>query len=195
MGKLDALDAYRRKRDFRSTPEPPADAAQAPPASRRKPRDVKKPASAGALIFVVQKHFASRLHYDFRLEIGGTLKSWAVPKGPSLDPKIKRMAVQVEDHPLAYASFAGDIPPGQYGAGHVDIWDHGTWTPIGDPQQGYRDGQIKFVLHGERLRGRWVLVRMAGKSDQAKSAKQIAWLLIKENDPGPLRAKPLLPAG
>src|SRR5882672_3603539 len=133
------LNRYRQKRDFSVTPEPLGKAA--------------KPGKA--LRFVVQKHAASRLHYDFRLELDGTLKSWAVPKGPSLDPNDKRMAVHVEDHPLSYASFEGVIPPGQYGAGTVIVWDHGTWEPLGDPHEGYRSGKLKFRLHGQKLKGAW----------------------------------------
>lgn len=161
-GAADPLKAYRTKRNFSLTPEPADGAAT----------------SAGAGRFVVQKHWASRLHYDFRLELGGTLKSWAVPKGPSLDPKDKRMAVQVEDHPLGYGDFEGTIPPGQYGAGRVIVWDRGTWAPVGDALAGYRSGQLKFELHGQKLRGRWVLVRMKGRDAQ----KQPPWLLIKEQD-------------
>lgn len=158
------LEKYHRKRDFVVTAEPKG--AQ----SRR----------TGALSFVVQKHAARRLHYDFRLELDGTLKSWAVPKGPSLDPADKRMAVQVEDHPLDYGSFEGVIPPGQYGAGTVIVWDRGTWAPIGDPHAGYRDGKLKFALEGEKLHGQWTLVRMRGRQDQ--DANKPAWLLIKERD-------------
>lgn len=157
----DPLQAYRAKRNFAITPEPAKDPASA----------------AGRGRFVIQKHWASRLHYDFRLELAGTLKSWAVPKGPSLDPKDKRMAVQVEDHPLSYGDFEGTIPPGQYGAGRVIVWDLGTWQPLGDAEAGYRDGHLKFELKGRKLQGRWVLVRLKGRGE-----KQPPWLLIKEQD-------------
>lgn len=153
------LSPYHTKRDFSVTSEPEG--------------KVTKPGKS--LAFVVQKHAASRLHYDFRLELGGTLKSWAVPKGPSLDPAVKRMAVHVEDHPLAYARFEGVIPKGQYGAGTVEIWDKGTWEPVGDAEAGYREGKLKFELKGTKLTGRWTLVRMRGKGE-----KQEPWLLIKE---------------
>src|ERR671939_2020126 len=129
-----ALEEYRAKRDFKVTPEPPP---------------ARVTARKQQLSYVIQKHAATRLHYDFRLELDGTLKSWAVPKGPSFDPADKRMAVHVEDHPLSYGSFEGVIPPGQYGAGTVIVWDRGTWEPIGDPHAGYRDGKLKFVLRGE----------------------------------------------
>ena len=157
------LDAYYRKRDFAHTPEP-AGAVSAP---------------TGTLAFVVQKHAARSLHYDFRLELDGTLKSWAVPKGPSLDTGTKRMAVHVEDHPLAYASFEGEIPPGHYGAGNVTVWDHGTWSPLGDAQAGLQQGKLKFTLHGQKLRGLWALVRMKPRDGE----RQDAWLLMKERDP------------
>ena len=157
----DPLHDYRSKRDFALTPEP-ATGGQS---------------FADQLRFVVQKHWASNLHYDFRLELDGAMKSWAVPKGPSLDPSVKRMAVQVEDHPLAYADFEGTIPPQQYGAGKVIVWDAGTWLPLQDPKQGVRDGNLKFELHGHKLHGRWVLVRMKDKGE-----KRPAWLLIKEKD-------------
>ena len=157
----DPLHAYRSKRNFALTTEP---------AEGGEPgRD--------ALSFVVQKHWASSLHYDFRLELDGTLKSWAVPKGPSLDASVKRMAVQVEDHPMSYASFEGTIPAKQYGAGKVIVWDRGTWSPLGDPHRDYRNGHLKFELHGHKLHGKWVLVRMKGKGE-----KQPPWLLIKEKD-------------
>jgi bifunctional non-homologous end joining protein LigD len=156
-----SLQRYRAKRDFAKTPEP----SGVPRKSGRR------------LEFVVQRHHARRLHYDFRLEWNGVLKSWAVPTGPSLDPAEKRLAVQVEDHPLAYRHFSGDIPAGEYGAGNVIIWDRGTWTPHGDVARGLRDGKIDFSLHGERLHGRWSLVRLRDDT-QGKSN----WLLIKQRD-------------
>jgi len=156
------LAAYNRKRDFKQSPEPAG-----------------QPATSGdELSFVVQKHAARRLHYDFRLELDGTLKSWAVPKGPSLDPHDKRMAVEVEDHPLSYGGFEGVIPEGHYGAGSVIVWDRGTWWPIGDARKGYREGKLKFELHGEKLHGGFALVRMRKRDDE----RQTAWLLIKEHD-------------
>src|SRR3954467_12645104 len=142
-----SLREYRRKRDFRRTPEPGA-----------------KLAKAKGWSYVIQKHAASHLHYDFRLELDGVLKSWAVPKGPSLDPADKRLAVEVEDHPLEYGSFEGVIPPGQYGSGRVLLWDRGTWTPLGDAEEGYRKGRLKFSLAGEKLRGQWTLSRMAARN-------------------------------
>jgi bifunctional non-homologous end joining protein LigD len=156
------LQEYWKKRDFKETPEP-----------RGKP----KPASE-RLQFVIQKHAASRLHYDFRLELDGTLKSWAVPKGPSLDPGQRRLAVHVEDHPLDYADFEGIIPAKQYGGGTVMVWDRGYWSPIGDPRAAYRRGRLKFHLMGEKLRGVWNLVRMGPRSGEDKEN----WLLIKEQD-------------
>jgi bifunctional non-homologous end joining protein LigD len=155
------LRAYQAKRNFLLTSEP-ADGGQP---------------GVDQLTFVVQKHWASSLHYDFRLELDGAMKSWAVPKGPSFDPSVKRMAVQVEDHPLAYAEFEGTIPAEQYGAGKVIVWDAGTWSPVQDPHQGLRDGNLKFDLHGHKLNGRWVLVRMKDHGE-----KQAPWLLIKEKD-------------
>jgi bifunctional non-homologous end joining protein LigD len=157
----DPLRVYKAKRNFRQTPEPSEGGISA----------------ADKRTFVVQKHWAGSLHYDFRLELDGTMKSWAVPKGPSFDPAVKRMAVQVEDHPLAYADFEGTVPARQYGAGKVIVWDAGTWTPLDDPRQGVRDGNLKFELQGHKLHGRWVLVRMKGKGE-----KQAPWLLIKEKD-------------
>ena len=161
MDDLDLLDSYRQKRDFNVTPEPSGGGK----------------ANKHALRFVVQKHWARSLHYDFRLEFEGTLKSWAVPKGPSLDPHIKRMAVQVEDHPLSYGDFEGVIPANQYGAGQVIVWDTGVWLPTVDAAQGFKEGKLKFELRGHKLRGRWTLVRMRDKGE-----KQMAWLLIKEHD-------------
>ncbi len=159
-----ALETYRKKRNFRTTPEPKGRAA------RRK--------AAGPPGFVIQKHAASHLHYDFRLELDGVLLSWAVPKGPSLDPGIRRLAMHVEDHPIEYGTFEGVIPPKQYGSGTVMVWDRGTWAPVGDPRQGYRSGKLKFALQGEKLKGGWMLVRSRG----GKYGGDKAWLLIKEND-------------
>lgn len=159
---------YERKRDFTVTPEPRTRSGRA---TRRR---------AHRLSFVIQKHAARRLHYDFRLELDGALKSWAVPKGPSLDPSDKRMAMHVEDHPLEYAGFEGVIPPGQYGAGTVIVWDRGEWEPDGDPHDGFRDGKLKFTLRGEKLHGGWTLVRMGGR--RKRDDKEDAWLLIKERD-------------
>src|SRR5678816_4353977 len=133
------LREYHRKRDFGRTPEPRGGAAARREAHR----------------FVIQKHAASRLHYDFRLELDGTLKSWAVPKGPSLDPAEKRLAMQTEDHPVEYGSFEGIIPKGEYGGGTVMLWDRGTWTPVGDPHEGLKKGRLKFTLDGEKLSGGW----------------------------------------
>lgn len=162
-----ALEEYRRKRDFRKTPEP---------AGALRPRAEPQ----NALSFVIQKHSARRLHYDFRLELDGVLKSWAVPKGPSLDPGEKRLAVHVEDHPLDYGRFEGVIPEGEYGGGTVLLWDRGTWTPADpNPQEAYRKGSLKFTLDGEKLHGKWALVRMGGKAARERREN---WLLIKERD-------------
>ncbi len=169
------LETYQRMRRFHQTPEPSGEAAA-------KAKRVVKKAQAAALSFVIQEHDARRLHYDFRLELDGTLKSWAVPKGPSLDPSVKRLAVHVEDHPIDYGSFEGDIPEGNYGAGSVIVWDRGTWEPqagtIDEARETYAKGKLKFVLHGEKLQGGWTLVRsnMRGNSDKEQ------WLLIKERD-------------
>ncbi|MEX5547810.1 DNA ligase D [Pseudomonas pergaminensis] len=160
------LSEYNRKRDFGVTGEPAGSA----PAGKRK---------ASALSFVIQKHDARNLHYDFRLELDGVLLSWAVPKGPSLDPSQKRLAVHVEDHPLSYGSFEGSIPAGQYGAGDVIVWDRGVWQPHDDPRKAYAAGKLKFTLVGEKLSGDWTLVRTRLKG----SADKEQWLLIKEKDP------------
>jgi bifunctional non-homologous end joining protein LigD len=156
-----ALDTYRRKRDFRRTPEPQG---------RHVPR-------RSSYRFVIQKHAARRLHYDFRLELDGALKSWAVPKGPSLDPRERRLAVHVEDHPIEYGTFEGVIPKREYGAGPVIVWDRGTWEPEGDPFEGYRQGKLHFTLHGEKLRGAWRLVRTNSHDDGKEQ-----WLLVKSTD-------------
>ncbi|HEX8586666.1 DNA ligase D [Pseudomonas sp.] len=163
------LDEYNRKRDFDATPEPSG-------TTKKKRAPAKKTAQPHALQFCIQKHDATRLHYDFRLEIDGTLKSWAVPKGPSLDPKAKRLAVHVEDHPVEYATFEGHIPEGHYGAGDVIVWDRGVWTPLSDPAEAYAKGKLKFELQGEKLGGVWNLVKthIPGKQEQ--------WFLIKHQD-------------
>ncbi len=160
------LSEYNRKRDFEITAEPSGSA----PTGKRK---------AQALSFVIQKHDARNLHYDFRLELDGVLLSWAVPKGPSLDPSQKRLAVHVEDHPLSYGSFEGSIPAGQYGAGDVIVWDRGVWQPHDDPRKAYAAGKLKFTLVGEKLSGDWTLVRTRLKGSGDKQQ----WLLIKEKDP------------
>lgn len=159
------LDDYNSMRDFSATSEPAA-----------VKRSGKKTAGDHALQFCIQKHDASHLHYDFRLELDGALKSWAVPKGPSLDPKVKRLAVHVEDHPLDYATFEGSIPEGHYGAGDVIVWDRGVWIPLEDPHKAYAKGKLKFELQGEKLAGVWNLVRthMPGKKEN--------WFLIKHQD-------------
>src|ERR1700686_1578123 len=155
----DRLGSHRGKRDFARTTEPVPEVV----------------AGKGAR-FVVQKHDARRLHYDLRLELDGVLLSWAVPNGPSLNPADKRLAVRTEDHPLSYGTFEGTIPKGQYGGGTVMMWDEGTWEPKGDPRAGLERGHLSFILHGERLKGGWDLIRMRGDE------KRENWLLIKEND-------------
>ena len=163
-----ALTLYNKKRNFKETAEPQG--------------KVKK--SVSKLIFVIQRHKASRLHYDFRLELDGVLKSWAVPKGPSLNPKDKRLAMMVEDHPYDYKDFAGIIPEGNYGAGIVEIWDNGTYADIENSpaekaekniRAGLKAGNLKFQLFGKKLKGEFALVKLKGKEDNS-------WLLIKHND-------------
>ena len=153
-----ALEDYKKKRDFSKTPEPPGEARP-----------------AGGSSYCIQKHAASRLHYDFRLELDGVLLSWAVPKGPSFDPRDKRLAMHVEDHPVEYGSFEGVIPEGEYGAGAVVLWDRGTWTPVVDPGLALKKGELKFELHGEKLAGKWALVKIKGDDPKA-------WLLVKDKD-------------
>jgi bifunctional non-homologous end joining protein LigD len=160
-----ALGEYNRKRDFSRTAEP----------AGKVPR-----AKGKALRFVIQKHDASHLHFDFRLELDGVMKSWAVPKGPSLDPSMKRLAMEVEDHPISYNTFEGTIPQGEYGGGTVMLWDRGTYEAeegggVESLREGYRRGDLKITLHGKRLEGSWVLVRM-------KRPGRPQWLLIKHND-------------
>jgi bifunctional non-homologous end joining protein LigD len=160
------LARYNAKRDFTRTAEPEGRSAKA----------------AKKLRFVVQKHAASHLHFDFRLELDGVMKSWAVPKGPSYDPTVKRLAMEVEDHPIEYNSFEGTIPKGQYGGGTVMIWDRGTYEPESGGgaealREGYRRGDLKIVMHGERMQGGWVLVRIR-REDRGRNQ----WLLIKHRD-------------
>jgi bifunctional non-homologous end joining protein LigD len=157
-----SLERYRARRDFAKTKEPPGGKV-----------------TPETSVFVVQKHAARRLHYDLRLQFGGTLKSWAVPQGPSLDPKVRRLAVHTEDHPLEYADFEERIPKGQYGGGAMIVWDRGTWVPMGDPDEDYRKGTLKFRLSGEKLDGGWMLVRLKPKEGERGDN----WLLIKERDP------------
>lgn len=163
-----ALKDYHKKRKFDETSEPKG----------------KTKKSKNKLIFVVQRHAATRLHYDFRLEMEGVLKSWAVPKGPSLDPKDKRLAMMVEDHPYDYKDFEGNIPEGNYGAGQVEVWDSGTYEPIEETTNSsdekellkeLREGSLKFILHGKKLKGEFALVKM-------KNSEENAWLLIKHKD-------------
>ncbi|HEY0794833.1 MAG TPA: non-homologous end-joining DNA ligase, partial [Acidisarcina sp.] len=164
----EAIDAqlarYREMRDFSVTAEPSGG---------------HKFKANAALPFVVQKHAATRLHYDFRLGLHGVLKSWAVTKGPSYFTGDKRLAVQVEDHPMEYGGFEGTIPKGQYGGGTVMLWDEGTWEPLGDADEGLAKGNLKFTLHGTKLKGKWVLIRMGGRAGQEGKPN---WLLIKEHD-------------
>ena len=169
MSAATPLREYKRKRDFTKTAEPAGGAA---------------PERNGALAFVIQKHAASHLHYDLRLELDGVMKSWAVPKGPSLDPTVKRLAMQVEDHPIEYNAFEGTIPKGEYGGGTVMLWDRGTYSygggdpdPVEGLRRGYQKGDFKFVLQGKRLHGSWVLVRT--RRDERGKAQ---WLLIKHRD-------------
>ena len=141
----------------------------------------RKTGAKGGLLYIIQKHDASRLHYDFRLELDGVLKSWAIPKGPSLDPSAKRLAVEVEDHPLEYGSFEGLIPQGEYGGGTVMLWDRGSWEPEEDPHEGLKTGKLKFTLHGEKLHGSWALIRKA-PIDSGRGPVKNQWLLIKHRD-------------
>src|SRR5689334_15330994 len=157
------LDAYRSRRQFDKTPEPQGGRGE-----------------GEETIFVIQKHRASHLHYDLRLQLGDTLRSWAVPEGPCLDPKIRRFAKQVEDHPLDYATFEGRIPVGQYGAGEVIVWDRGTWVTTAEPEAALKKGELKFRLAGEKLSGGWMLKRLPDDPTN--------WLLIKERD---IAARPM----
>jgi len=161
------LSLYNKKRDFSLTEEPRG-----------------KIGRAKGSRFVIQRHAATRLHYDLRLELDGVYKSWAVTKVPSVDPAVKRLAVEVEDHPLDYGTFEGSIPEGQYGGGTVQLWDEGTWTPIlhTDADDDIRKGHLKFTLHGERMHGGWALIRLKDKDKYGRRSKRNNWLLIKERD-------------
>lgn len=173
---MSQLDLYHAKRDFSRTPEP-----RGKPAARGKK----------ALRFLIQRHDATRLHYDFRLELDGVYKSWAVTKVPSLDPATKRLAVEVEDHPLEYGTFEGTIPQGQYGGGIVQLWDRGSWMPqSNNPQKDIEDGHLKLVLNGERLKGGWALVRMRDGKLPPGAKVRHNWLLIKERDENARPGKP-----
>ena len=166
------LEKYKQKRNFTATPEPAGDPKLAAERAKKEP--------AKGLFFCVQKHLASHLHYDFRLEYKGVLLSWAVPKGPSLDPKTKRLAMHVEDHPIEYGTFEGVIPSG-YGAGIVMLWDQGTWTPQSeDVDAALKKGDLKFTLDGYKLKGSWVLVRTGGRYPGGGGDR--SWLLIKHKD-------------
>ncbi len=170
------LNRYREMRDFKVTSEPSGEAGVTKTAGGRSSSQRRQ------LPFVIQKHAASRLHYDFRLGWNGVLKSWAIAKGPSYFPGDKRLAVQVEDHPIEYGGFEGIIPKGQYGGGTVMLWDQGTWEPQAghtDIDEGFRRGSLKFTLHGTKMKGNWTLVRMGGK---AANERKPNWLLIKEHD-------------
>jgi bifunctional non-homologous end joining protein LigD len=165
--KSKPLAEYKRKRDFTKTAEPKGKATR-----RRSTRGLR---------FVIQKHAASHLHFDFRLELDGVMKSWAVPKGPSYDPSVRRLAMEVEDHPIEYNTFEGTIPKGEYGGGTVMLWDRGTYEPEGGGgadalRDGYERGDLKIVMHGKRMKGGWVLVRMRREGGRAQ------WLLIKHRD-------------
>jgi bifunctional non-homologous end joining protein LigD len=174
MPRAPALSEYRKKRDFARTAEP-LGRARGP---------------AAGFSFVVQKHAARRLHYDFRLELDGVLLSWAVPKGPSLDPRVKRLAVQTEDHPIEYGTFEGAIPKGEYGGGTVQVWDRGQWVPNGDPRRAYARGRLTFELEGTKLHGTWHLVKTAGRADRS-GKRDRTWILFKGKDAGARSGAPL----
>jgi len=170
------LETYRAKRNFKLTAEP---------------RGRLTRSKAKGLRFVIQRHAATRLHYDFRLELSGVLKSWAVTKVPALDPATKRLAVEVEDHPLEYGAFEGTIPQGQYGGGTVQLWDQGSWIPESDDPEGdLKKGHLKFKLEGERLRGGWALIRMRDDPRKRSRGTRHNWLLIKEKDEAALPGEP-----
>jgi bifunctional non-homologous end joining protein LigD len=171
---MSGLSTYHARRDFKLTREPKG----------------RVGTGKGRYRFVIQRHAATRLHYDLRLELDGVYKSWAVTKTPSLDPAIKRLAVEVEDHPIEYGTFEGTIPEGQYGGGTVQLWDRGTWTPQGDdPQSELKKGHLKIVMDGERMQGKWALIRL--RDDEKRAGRKVRhnWLLIKEVDDEAKRGK------
>jgi len=171
---MSGLSTYHAKRDFKLTREPKG--------------RVEK--GKGKHRFVIQRHAATRLHYDLRLELGGVYKSWAVTKTPSLDPAVKRLAVEVEDHPIEYGTFEGTIPKGQYGGGAVQLWDRGTWQPQGDnPEDELRKGHLKIVMDGERMQGKWALIRLRDEDKRPGRKVRHNWLLIKEVDDQAKRGK------
>lgn len=174
---MSGLDVYRAKRDFRATAEPRGKLARG---------------KRNAARFVIQRHDATRLHYDLRLELNGVYKSWAITKVPSLDPAVKRLAVEVEDHPIEYGTFEGTIPEGEYGGGTVQLWDRGAWKSQSDQpaQKDLADGQLKFELDGERMHGRWALIRMRDKDVRPGRKVRHNWLLIKEKDEYARRGEP-----
>jgi bifunctional non-homologous end joining protein LigD len=166
---LSRLSLYNRKRDFAVTPEPPGRIGKPAGTKRR---------------FVIQRHAATRLHFDLRLELNGVYKSWAVTKVPSLDPATKRLAVEVEDHPINYGTFEGTIPKGEYGGGTVQLWDRGTWTSqsAGDPERDLKRGNLKVCFDGERMKGGWALIRLRDRDEGRRRNPRHNWLLIKETD-------------
>jgi bifunctional non-homologous end joining protein LigD len=165
---LSRLALYNRKRDFAVTPEPAGRVAKSAGKKRR---------------FVIQRHAATRLHFDLRLELDGVYKSWAVTKVPSLDPATKRLAVEVEDHPIDYGTFEGTIPQGEYGGGTVQLWDNGTWTPqSGDPERDLKRGNLKVCFDGKRMKGGWALIRLRDREEDRRRSTRHNWLLIKETD-------------
>lgn len=174
---LARLGEYRAKRNFSQTREPRGRLAKAPTKTRR---------------FVIQKHDATRLHYDLRLELGGVYRSWAVTKVPSLDPSVKRLAVEVEDHPLDYGTFEGTIPEGQYGGGTVQLWDRGIWRPQSDtsPTDDLAEGHLKLEFDGERMHGGWALIRMRDRETGSRRTARHNWLLIKEKDGAAMPGEP-----
>lgn len=167
-----SIKQYRTKRNFQTTPEPAGKKSSVSKKGANQNHKIKS--SIPELLYVIQKHHASHLHYDFRLEMNGVLLSWAVPKGPNTNPAIKRLAVHVEDHPIEYGSFEGVIPEGEYGAGTVEIWDKGTWVCVDEnPQKSYKTGNLTFILNGKKLKGVWKLIKLK-KTDNPKN-----WILFK----------------